>query len=134
MAYDNPSRMQYTIAANDFGGGADTTQIVSGPAGKRGRVKHVLIYDVTETFVGTTSGGQVLVGKSGDTDAYFVSSAPVLAGSSPAVGASVVLVNQLTPSDATEIPADTPVHITCVKTVGGTVTGIASVDVSIDWY
>ena len=135
MSYDNPERMHYIIAANDFGGGADTTQIVAGPAGKRGRVAYVHVYDVTETFVGTTTGGQVLVGLSGDTDAYFESDHTEMQGSAPAVAAALMLTNTLdTSSKDIIIPADTAVHITCVATVGGTVTGIASVDVVIDWF
>jgi hypothetical protein len=132
MSYDNPTRMQYQIEANDFGGGSDTTQVVSGPSGMKGIVRHVHIYDVTETFVGTTTGGQVLVGKSGDPNAYFESDHTQLQGSSPAVAESLMLNDTLTGYN--EIPADTPVHITCVAAVGGSVTGIASVDVAIDWY
>jgi len=132
MAYDNPERIQYTIAANDFGGGADVTQAIKGPAGKKGKVAYAHIYDVTETFVGTTSGGRVLVGLSGGTDAYFASTASLLAGSSPAVAVALMLPNALTGYN--EIPADTAVLITLIATVGGTVTGIASVDVVIDWY
>lgn len=134
MSYDNPERISYVIAANDFGGGADTTQVVAGPAGKRGRVAYVHVFDVTETFVGTTTGGQVLVGKSGDTNAYFESDHTKMQGSAPAVAAALMLTNTLTPSDDLVIPADTAVHITCVATVGGTVTGIASVEVFIDWF
>jgi hypothetical protein len=132
MSYDQRERIQYTIAANDFGGGADVTQAIKGPAGKRGKVAYAHIYDVTETFVGTTSGGQVLVGLSGDTNAYFETDDSLLAGSAPAVAAAVVLPTILTGYN--EIPADTAVLITLVATVGGSVTGIASVDVMIDWY
>ena len=135
MSYDNPERVSYYIAANDFGGGADTTQVVAGPAGKRGRVAGVHVFDVTETFVGTTTGGQVLVGLSGDTNAYFESDHTEMQGSAPAVGAALYLANTLdAESKDIIIPADTAVHITCVATVGGTVTGIASVQVDVDWF
>ena len=131
--YDKPERIQYTIAAFDFGGASATlTQVVAGPAGKRGKVAYAHVYDVTETFVGTTTGGGVWVGLSGDTDAYFKNSITSLAGSSPAVAAAKMLTNSLTGYN--EIPADTPVHISLVECVGGTITGIASVDVIIDWY
>ena len=78
--YDNILRESrlYQVRANDFGGGADTTTKVIGPAGKRGRVSSVWIDHVTETFVGTTTGGGVYVGKSGDTDAYFKSNLTTL--------------------------------------------------------
>lgn len=132
MSYDHRERIQYTIAANDFGATGTTTQIVAGPPGKKGRVAFVHVYDVTETFVGTTTGGQVQVGLSGDIDAYFKSNVTQLAGSAPAVAASVMVTDTLT--GYPEIPADTPVHISCLCAVGGTITGIASVDVGIDWY
>lgn len=130
-SFDNELRL-YQVRANDFGGGADTTTKVIGPAGKRGRVKSVWIDHVTETFVGTTTGGGVYVGKSGDTDAYFKSDLTTLKTSAPAVGIPVNLADTLTGD--LEIPADTEVHITCIATVGGTVTGIADVNVQILWY
>lgn len=133
--YDKPERISYTVAANDFGGGADTTQVVAGPAGKRGYVAGVHVYDVTETFVGTTTGGQVLVGKSGDTNAYFESDHTEMQGSAPAVAAALYLTNTLDHDSVDRIiPADTAVHITAVATVGGGVTGTASFDVLIDWF
>lgn len=134
MAYDNlnSEERQYVVRANDFGGGADTTTKVIGPAGKRGRVKSVWIDKVTETFVGTTTGGGVYVGKSGDTDAYFKSDLTTLKTSAPAVGIPANLSDTLTGD--TEIPADTEVYITCIATVGGAVTGIADANVLINWY
>ena len=135
MSYDNleSEKRLYAVRANDFGGGTDTTTKVIGPAGKRGRVKSVWIDHVTETFVGTTTGGGVYVGKSGTTDAYFKSNLTALKGSAPAVGIPVNLADTLTTVDL-EIPADTEVYITCIATVGGTVTGIADANVLIHWY
>ena len=134
MSYDNfeSEQRQYVVIANDFGGGADTTTKVIGPAGKRGRVKSVWIDHVTETFVGTTTGGGVYVGKTGDTNAYFESNLTTLKGSAPAVGVPANLADTLTGD--LEIPADTEVFITCIATVGGTVTGIADANVLIHWY
>jgi len=134
MSYDNfeSEQRQYVVRANDFGGGADTTTKVIGPAGKRGRVKSVWIDHCTETFVGTTTGGGVYVGKTGDTNAYFESNLTALKGSAPAVGIPINLADTLTGD--LEIPADTEVFITCIATVGGTVTGIADANVLIHWY
>jgi len=133
MSYDvNFETRLYQVRANDFGGGADTTTKVIGPSGKTGRVKAVWIDHVTETFVGTTTGGGVYVGLSGDTDAYFKSNLTTLQGSAPAVGVPVNLADTLTGFN--EIPADTTVYITCIATVGGAVTGIADVNVLIEWY
>jgi hypothetical protein len=134
MSYDNlnSEQRQYVVRANNFGGGADTTTKVVGPAGKRGRVLNVWVDHVTVTFVGTTTGGGVYVGKSGSTSAYFKSDLTTLKGSSPAVGIPVNLADTLTGD--TEIPADTEVWITCVATVGGSVTGTADANVLIHWY
>lgn len=132
MSYDVRERRQYVVRANDFGGGADTTTKIIGPSGKRGVVSGVWIDHVTETFVGTTTGGGVYVGLSGDTDAYFKSNLTTLQGSAPAVGVPAELADTLTGYN--EIPADTQVYITCIATVGGVVTGIADANVTIDWY
>ena len=133
MGYDqNRDRRSYKVTQNDFGGGADTTLKVVGPAGKKGIVAGVYIDRVTETFVGTTTGGKVMVGLSGDTNAYFESDHTVMRGSAPAVGTPINLADTLTGYN--EIPADTTVFITCVATVGGLVTGIADATVVIDWY
>ena len=132
MAYDDRTTRKYTVVANDFGGGADTTTKVIGPAGMKGKVRGVVIDKVTETFVGTTTGGGVYVGLSGDTDAYFKSNLTTLKTSAPAVGIPTNLADTLTGYN--EIPADTEVHITCIATVGGSVTGIADATVYIDWY
>jgi len=147
MSYDNGYVRTYQIGAfgstggMDFGNTGDLTEIIAVPldgpnsttpgVGKRGRVVGVTICNVTETFVGTTSGGRVLVGSAGDTDAYYATVAATLSGSSPAVGASVFL-----PDDGSkvDIPAgETALTITCVDCVGSP-TGTADVVVEILWY
>jgi len=132
MSYDIKQRTVHKVVENDFGGGADTTTKILGATGLRGHVALVQIDKVTETFVGTTTGGGVYVGLTGNTDAYFASNLTQLKTSAPAVGVPVNLVDTLTGYN--EIPADTEVYITCIATVGGTVTGIADVTVYIDWY
>jgi hypothetical protein len=132
MSYDIKNRTVHKVVANDFGGGADTTTKILGQTGMRGHVALVQIDKVTETFVGTTTGGGVYVGLSGNTDAYFASNLTQLKTAAPAVGIPVNLVDTLTGYN--EIPADTEVHITCIATVGGSVTGIADATVYIDWY
>lgn len=148
MSYDNGYVKSYQIGAfgatggMDFGDTGDLAEVIavpkSGPnsttpgVGLRGRVIGVTIVNVTETFVGTTSGGQVLVGSAADTNAYYQTVAATLSGSSPAVAGSVFL-----PDDGSkvDIPAgETLFTITCVDAVGGSITGIADVIVDIMWY
>ena len=137
MGY-NPKRatvqtITYLIrAAFDYGGAsASAVELIQGPAGKYGRVRQAHIYNVTETFVGTTSGGQVLVGDGTDTTAYFDSGVTVLASASPAVAAAKNVPDTVA---SIEIPADQSITVTLVECVGGTITGVADTSITIDWY
>jgi len=137
MGY-NPKRAKSTTetylirAAFDFGAAAgDATEVIQGPAGKYGRVKRAHVYNVTETFVGTTSGGQILVGDGSDANAYFDSGITLLAGSSPAVAAAADVPDTVA---SIEIPADQAITVTLKECVGGTITGIADVSVTIEWF
>ena len=148
MSYDNGYITTYhfgasdSLAGIDFGAGSDTVRVLTPPtdgpdsttpgSGKRGRVVGVTIGNVTETFVGTTTGGRVLVGSSGDTDLYYATVAATLSGSAPAVAGSVFL-----PDDGSQIdiPAgETAFTVTLQACVGGSITGIADVTLEILWF
>ncbi len=86
--------VNYTFPAKDFGAG-DWTEDIQGPAGFRGLVKAISIYDVTETFNGSVTESRVEVGiQAGDVDAYSISDDFGLlaadAGLTPALTAGVV--------------------------------------------
>ena len=55
----------------------------------------------------------------------------LLAGSSPAVNTGLWMPDTVA---SIEIPADQALTVTFTATVGGTVTGIADVNLTIDWY
>lgn len=133
MSYDNPTTITHSWAAHDFGAGAATNEI-RGPAGKRGRVKDILLTDVTETFTATTTSGNVQVGTVADPDAYAG-----LDCLTTAAGA-VVSAGAIDPATATNfigdttISADSLVQVKFNAPTGGTPAGIASVQVIIDWF
>jgi hypothetical protein len=141
-SYDNGRVTGYLFQAVDFGGGSDLTEVIMPPkdgpdtttagSGRRGRVVGVSLFNISETFVGTTSGAAIQVGDGSDADLYFDTGNTTLAGSSPAINTGLWM-----PDDGSkvDIPAgETAVTITFVATVGGSVTGIADVLVEIEWF
>ena len=133
--YDKPDVYTYTFPAHDFGTGSNITQVIAVPldassVGKRGRVQGVTIKRVTEDFVGTTTGGGVQVGDGSDADKYYDSG--TVLGATVDVAESVFLVD-----DGAQVDIEggrTSITVTCVATVGGSITGIADVDIHIGWY
>lgn len=115
----------YIFPAKDFGGGT-FVEVIQGPAGLRGVVKNVTIYDVTEIFEDGTSIVTVGV-DGGDVDSYAIGSAIGTLG----VAASISLT--LTAGVTGTIPAAASVGVTGTLP-GGTPTGIATVAVTISWF
>jgi len=125
-------RQSYLFQAVDFGDSVDVTEVISVPNGKFGRVAGAHVFNVTETFVGTTTGGAVLVGDGSDANLYYDSGTSLLSGSAPAVGGADWLPDTVA---SIEIPSsEDALTITLQACVGGTVTGICDVQVEIDWY
>jgi len=124
---DVPFCITYVFPAKDFD--ADWTEIIESPAGFRGRVRSIMIYDVTETFNSVTTEASILVGISGDTNA-FVTSADLgdlaaTASDSPTLTDGVTLI----------IPIGTTIHVTGVAPTGGSPdTGIATIAVTIQYF
>jgi len=133
MSYDNPTTVTYSWAAHDFGAGGATNE-VRGPSGKRGRVKDVLLTDVTETFTADTTSGYVQVGTAADADAYASLDALVTAAAATASAGAVTTATATNFLGDTTISADTLVQVKFVAPTGGTPAGIASVQVVIDWF
>jgi len=121
--------VSYVFPAKDFGAG--WTEDIQSPAGLRGKVMNVVLTNVTEAFVGTTSVGPVLVGiQGGDADAYAISEA---------------MTATLSIANATEnlsvrmgvvgvIPAADDILVTGPINVGGAITGICDVTVTIKYF
>lgn len=122
--YDSPLRETYTFAAINFA--SASTLAIKGPTGKQARLESVMV-SVTTSFVGTTTPGQVLVGLSGDTDAYDTLNVGA-AGAGTAAGAAV------RSDPRTSIPADTAVLVTTVAPTGGSPAGVATINVTIGWF
>lgn len=133
MSYDNPMTIAYSWAAHDFGAGAATNE-VRGPAGKRGLVKDIILYDVTETFTDTTTSGYVQVGTAADPDAYAELDCLVTAAAATASAAAVTTETATNFIGTTTITADSLVQVKFVSPTGGAPAGIGSVQVIIDWF
>lgn len=117
----------YIFPAVDFGAG--WTEDIQSPTGFRGKVVGVNIYDVTEAFVGTTSIGPVEVGiQGGDADAYSISEEPTTL----AIDAAEAL--PVREGVVGTIPAADDVLVTGPINVGGAITGIATVAVTINYF
>lgn len=135
--YDNPvTRHWFQLV--DFGGGANVTKYINGPAGKKGTLIDYGVEDVTEAFAAGTALPQMAVGVSGNTDAHgeeFSLGALAIASGGGSVKKSysphsaefaAVMVN---PS----LPADTTIHVTCIAGTGSGLTGQALPYVDIAW-
>lgn len=125
-------RMGYTFEDHDFGTGTNITQVIAIPTGMFGRVAGVLVYDITEDFVGGDSDSGVTVGD-GTTAALYYDSALLVLDETVDALDSVWLPD--TVSTTKEIPSDeTALTITFVAATGAGITGIANVCLYIDWF
>ncbi len=137
--YDSPQFESYYFPQVDFGAASDTVRTIAVPKGDRfahnygarmpGRVLAVIISNVTEDFVGSSTDGGVRVGDGSDDDTY-VDTVLVL-------DETVDVGEELTLSDdgsQADIEADrTSLTVTFVATTGSP-TGIADVTIEVEWY
>ena len=134
MSYDKPHRISYFFADVDFGTGADHTQAIpvptDGSQGRSGMVTDIVISDVTEDFVGTTTSAGVQVGNGTDADKYYDTGLPLDSTVDIADNASLWLIDDGS-KVAIELTRST-LTVTFVQGVGGSITGIASVTVFVD--
>lgn len=132
--YDNPRNSSIHFAAVDFGAGSNEARVIAVPLdengiGMRGRVKGALIHNVTEDFAGSSSDAGVRVGDGSDDDKYYDSG--LVLDETVDIGESVYLVDD---GAAVDIEAGrTNITVTFVV-AAGTPTGIADVELFIDWY
>jgi len=132
MSYDNVSVIPFkTVAITTTAAAA--TYGIRGPKGKAGRVVDIVATCTTDHVVGTTTPTQLLVGLSGDTNAYATFEPPALTAAtgvatlSDADSAnSGIVVGHL-------IPADTEVLLTTVANAGAPAAGVLVYDVLIAW-
>lgn len=118
----------YIFTVEDFGDG--WTQDIKGPAGLRGKVVHISLYDVTETFIGTTSAGPVQVGDQGGNDTEYAISEAITktlqSGVPEALSAREGLVGTVVAGD--------DLIVTGVQNIGGSVAGKATVALTIKYF
>lgn len=129
MSYADPDRRIYSSGIIDFGAGGEVLAI-KGPKGKTGTLKWIHV-SASETFTTTTTDGMVLLGTSGDTNAYAQFELGALADTDGAsTDDGTTDTNAIL--DAT-IPADTQIEWSMIAPTGGTPAGIGVVTVCIDW-
>ena len=113
----------------DFG--ADGSDLIAPPAGLRGELKSVDIYNVSETFndlaVGPV-GAAVLIGVAADTDAYGTSADFVELAASAGLNAAI------TAGVTTVLPADTDILVSYRASNHATPAGKAVVTLTINFF
>jgi hypothetical protein len=127
MSYSDPRPYAYSFGAIDFGAGGDAI-VISGPKGKQGSLKEILV-SATETFTNTTTEGFVKVGSAAAGAQYANMGLGTLAD-----GADQRLTDTKADLVLDALPADTDVHVTFVAPTGGTPAGIGFVQIMIEWY
>ena len=124
---DVPFCVTYVFIDKDFD--ADWTELIESPAGFRGRIRSLDIYDVTETFNSVTTEANIIIGLSGDTNAYGTSSS--IGDLAADATDSLVLTDGVT----LMIPPSTTIIVTGVAPTGGSPdTGIATIAVTIQYF
>ena len=128
---NTPFEITYVLPGVEDGGGdygAGFTEVIETPAGFRGVVKAITLYNVIELFTAVTTPAYCYVGISGDTDAFAMSAGlgtlAVDAADCPALTKGATYI----------IPAGTTVHVTGVAPTGGTPAGIATTGVTIQFF
>jgi hypothetical protein len=142
--YDNPERIHHELGLIDFGAGADVVKVVQVPknkfggTGKRGRVRGVVISQVSEDFVGSTLDAGVAVGDGSDDNKYFDSGRVLDETVDIADLTTLLLENDDSDGgvgeDAVDIEAGrSTISVTCRVTTGSP-TGQAHATLIVDWY
>lgn len=131
MSYDNGNIVTHRSVAITTTAAA-ATYAIRGPKGKRGRLVDVIATCTTTHVLGTTVTS-LLIGKSGDTDAYGTFKPPALTAATGVAtlldadnAASTIVAGHL-------IEADSEVLLTTVANAGGSAAGVLLYDVLIDW-
>jgi hypothetical protein len=131
MSYSNPVFLPLAFGSHDFGAGGEAFTF-RGPAGKQGTLKDIEI-NATEVFSKTTLEGKIDLGSSATGTQYAT-----FGLWSTADGATARLTDAVGTSTRTltesALPADTDIHVTYSAPTGGTPTGIAYVEVMVEWY
>lgn len=118
----------YTFPLIDLDSG-DVVRDIQGPAGLRGTVQEVNLYDVSELFTDDTTEARLDIGiQGGDDNAYAISD------DVGTLAADAGLSLALTAGVVGTIPAGEDLLLTFVAPTGGTPEGIATWSVTINWF
>lgn len=111
----------------DFG--ASGSDLIAPPAGLRGAIKSIDVYDCTETFNKDTGDGAViLIGTAADTNKFGTSAA--LGTLASAAGVNLAVTDGVTPV----LPADADILVSFIQSDHGTPAGKAVVTVTINFF
>ena len=124
---DVPFSVTYTFEASDWG--ANFTEVIEPPAGFRGKVKAIDIYNISETFNSVTLNARVEVGISGgDVDAHAISD------DIPDTAANAAFSAVITDGILPIIAEGTNILIGGIASTGGTPAGIGTLSVTIQYF
>lgn len=127
MSYSDPRPYTYSFGEIDFGAGGDAI-VITGPSGKQGTIKEVLV-SATEGFTSDTTEGAVNIGSAAAGAQYVAMGLGTLAD-----GADQRMTDTAADLVLEAVPADTDIHVTFVAPTGGVPAGKGFVQIMIEWY
>lgn len=126
-SYDNPDKRTYYLGAITFT--SDVTWDFDLASGENARLIDVEL-KVTTTFAGATTTPKILVGTSGDTDAYFLKDY-----GTQAAAADVLSAERSYPTaflgDYRIIPKGTTIRVSAIAATGGGAAGVGHIWVTL---
>jgi predicted amidohydrolase len=127
MSYSNPVFLPLAFGQHDFGAGGEAFTF-RGPSGKQGTLIDIEI-NATEVFSATSAEGKIELGSSASGAQYAAFGLGTTAD-----GATARASDTSGDIVSSALPADTDIHVTYTAPTGGTPTGIAYVEVMVEWY
>lgn len=121
--------LTYVFKDQDFAGGSNWTEVITGPLNMRGKVIDVSLYECTEVFAAGDADSRIDVGIiAGDLDAYALT--PDIGELAAGASKNMLLAQGVIGT----IPADNvAIQVTGVDGTTPT-TGIVTVSISIAWF
>ena len=131
MSYSDPRAYIYQdTVETDFGAGTGTAWSFKGPSGKKGSLKNIGVH-VTETFACDSTTGKVLIGTSGDPNAY----GQLEIADTTAATDTFNNQDDTNAVIADALPADTQIEVTYVQCAdSGTAAGKGYAYAEVEWY
>ena len=127
MSYSNPVFLPLAFGQHDFGAGGEAFTF-RGPSGKQGTLVDIEI-NATEVFSATSAEGSIKLGSSASASTYAAfglgTTADLATARASDTSGDIV---------SSGLPADTDIHVTYTAPTGGTPTGIAYVEVMVEWF